>query len=132
VDLTADLLEDSSAQHHTKNVPQPWWKNSDQATIRRLMGISADLSKQEQEKTSRLVRKKVKDICASIGITLRETWTDYKNDRLVDRMVSGQCSCLSTALVFATLLITICSGLTAYGSIPVDAGSCYHCPSGYH
>jgi hypothetical protein len=116
-DLTADLADNSSARRHTRNVHQSWWKNPDQATIRRLMGISANVPKQEQEKQSRLMRKKVKDICASIGITLRETWTDYKNDGLVDGMVSGQYSSLLIASVFAITLMNLCSGLKEYGKI---------------
>jgi hypothetical protein len=92
--LTADLLEDGPAHRQKKNAHRSsnWWNNPDQATIRRLMGINSDLPKQDQAKQSRLMRQKVKDICGSIGITLRETWTDYKNDRLVDTMISGQYS----------------------------------------
>jgi hypothetical protein len=116
-DLTADLADNSSAQRPTRNVHQSWWKNPDQATIRRLMGISANVPKREQEKQSRLMRKKVKDICASIGITLRETWTDYKNDGLVDGMVSGQYASFSIASILAITLMSLCSGLKEYGKI---------------
>jgi hypothetical protein len=38
-DLTANLAENGSAQCHKRNVHQSWWKNPDQATIRRLMDI---------------------------------------------------------------------------------------------
>jgi hypothetical protein len=117
IDLTDDLLEDDQAHRQTKCVRQSWWNNPDQATIRRLMGISADVSKRDQARQSRLMRKKVKDICASIGITLRETWTDYKNDRLVDGMVSGQYSSLYVASGFAITLMDIHSCPTEYGQI---------------
>jgi hypothetical protein len=52
------------------------------------MGIGADLSKQEQEKQSRLMRGKVKEICATLGINLQDTWTEYTDRGQSEKMIT--------------------------------------------
>jgi hypothetical protein len=92
--VSDDIKTHSSAKRQTS----AWWHNPKQAVLHRRMGISADLPRAEQERQSRLMRGKVKMICAGMQITLRETWTDYRAEPgLVDRMISSM-FCRSTLL----------------------------------
>jgi hypothetical protein len=97
--LDSDCVsDDTTTRSSAKRQSTAWWHNPKQAVLRRRMGISADLPREEQERQSRLMRGKVKMICAGMQITLRETWTDYRAEPgLVDRMISSM-FCRSTLL----------------------------------